>query len=71
MVQASWQQAKTLPPTVVLISYGPTWLLAPKGKKPDSGLLEDFLAKLPEIDKKTGNPKRRMFWESRWAALMF
>jgi pimeloyl-ACP methyl ester carboxylesterase len=60
MVQASWQRTKTLPPTVVVMSYGPTWLLAPKGKKPDSGLLEDFLAKLPEIDKKTGNPKRRM-----------
>ena len=60
MVQASWQQAKILPPTVVVISYGPTWLLVPKGKKQDSGLLEDFMAKLPEIDKKTGNPKRRI-----------
>ena len=60
MVQASWQQAKILPPTVVVISYGPTWLLVPKGKKEDSGLLEQFMAKLPEIDKKTGDPKRRL-----------
>jgi pimeloyl-ACP methyl ester carboxylesterase len=60
MVQANWQHTKTLPPTVVVISYGPTWLLVPKGKKQDSGLLQDFMAKLPEIDKKTGRPKRRI-----------
>ena len=60
MVQASWQQTSILPPTVVVISYGPTWLLVPKGKKQDSGLLEEFMAKLPEIDKKTGAPKRRL-----------
>jgi pimeloyl-ACP methyl ester carboxylesterase len=60
MVQASWQHTKTLPPTVVVISYGSTWLLVPKGKKADSGLLDDFMAKLPEIDKKTGTPKRRI-----------
>lgn len=60
MVQAQWQQAKIVPPMVVVVSYGPTWLLVPKGKKADSGLLEDFIAKLPEIDKKTGAPKRRL-----------
>lgn len=60
MVQASWQQAKMLPPTVVVISYGSTWLLVPKGKKQDSGLLDDFMAKLPEIDTKTGKPKQRL-----------
>jgi pimeloyl-ACP methyl ester carboxylesterase len=60
MVQANWQQTKVLPPTVVVISYGPIWLLAPKGKKPDSGLLEKFMAKLPDIDEKTGTPKRRL-----------
>jgi enterochelin esterase-like enzyme len=60
MVQSSWQQTKILPPTVVVISYGPTWLLVPKGDKQDSGLLEDFMAKLPDIDKKTGNPKKRL-----------
>jgi pimeloyl-ACP methyl ester carboxylesterase len=60
MVQASWQQAKILPPTIVVISYGPTWLLVPKGKTLDSGLLEDFMAKPPDIDKKTGTSKRRL-----------
>lgn len=60
MVQAHWQQAKIAPPTVVVVSYGPTWLLVPKGKKSESGLLEDFIAKLQEIDKQTGAPKRRL-----------
>lgn len=60
MVQSSWQQAKILPPTVVVVSFGSTWLLVPKGKKPDSGLLEEFMAKLPDIDKKTGKPKQRL-----------
>lgn len=60
MVQASWQQTKILPPTVVVISYGPTWLLVPKGKKQDSGLLEEVMTQLPDIDKKTGDPKRRL-----------
>lgn len=60
MVQASWQQTKILPPTVVVISYGSTWLLVPKGKKQDSGLLEAFMAELPDIEKKIGNLKRRL-----------
>jgi pimeloyl-ACP methyl ester carboxylesterase len=60
MVQAHWQQTKILPPTVVVISYGPTWLLAPKGKKQDSGLLEEFMATLSDIDKKTGIPRQRL-----------
>lgn len=60
MVQASWQASRALPPTVVVVSYGPTWLLVPKGKQAESGLLDDFMARLPEIEKKTGNPKRRM-----------
>ena len=60
MVQASWQQAKVMPPIVVVASYGPTWLLVSKGKQEVSGLLEDFMTKLPEIDKRTGTPKRRM-----------
>jgi pimeloyl-ACP methyl ester carboxylesterase len=60
LVQASWQQTKALPPVVVVASYGPTWLLVSKGKQEDSGLLEDFMAKLPEIEKKTGVPKQRV-----------
>lgn len=60
MVQASWQRAKVLPPTVVVVSYGSTWLLVPKGKQQESGLLEDFVKRLADIDKKTGSPKRRL-----------
>lgn len=60
MVQANWQRAKVLPPTVVVVSYGSTWLLVPKGKQPDSGLLDDFVTRLPDIEKKTGVPKRRL-----------
>lgn len=60
MVQAEWQRARTVPPTVVSLSYGPTWLLVPKGKQADSGLLEDFLARMPEIEAKAGGARRRM-----------
>lgn len=60
MVQAEWQRNKALPPTVVTVSYGPTWLLTPKGKQEDSGLLDDFIAKLPQIEGKIGNPRRRI-----------
>lgn len=60
MVQANWQQARALPPKIVGVSYGPTWLLVPKGRQPESGLLEEFMAALPEIEKKTGAPKRRL-----------
>lgn len=60
LVQADWLRTKTLPPTVVVASYGPTWLLTPKGKKQDSGLLDDFMAKLPEMDAKTGAPGQRL-----------
>ncbi len=60
MVQASWQKSQALPPSVVVVSYGPTWLLVPKGKQQESGLLEDFIAKLPGIEEKIGTPKRRI-----------
>jgi hypothetical protein len=46
MLQAQWQRLGAKPPTVVTISYGPTWLLTPKGQKPDSGLLE-YCSRLP------------------------
>lgn len=60
MVQAQWQAAGALPPTVVTVSYGSTWLLTPKGKQEDSGLLDDFMARLPAIEAKVGRPRRRM-----------
>lgn len=60
MLQAEWQRFRIKPPTVVTISYGPSWLLTPKGKKPASGLLEDFILQLPKIETKLGEPRRRL-----------
>ena len=60
MIQDEWQRNGSRPPTVVTVSYGGTWLLAPKGAKPESGLLEDFMARLPEIESKVGVPRRRI-----------
>lgn len=60
LVQAAWQERGVRPPTVVALSYGPSWLLAPKGKAPDSGLLDDLIARLPAIERKVGEPRRRM-----------
>lgn len=60
LIQAEWQRTGTLPPTVITVSYGPTWMLAPKGEKPDSGLLNDFMARLPAIEAKVGSPRRRL-----------
>jgi pimeloyl-ACP methyl ester carboxylesterase len=60
MLQAHWQDGGVKPPTVVTVSYGPVWLLAPKGQLKDSGLLEDFMQRLPEIEAVVGEPTRRM-----------
>jgi pimeloyl-ACP methyl ester carboxylesterase len=59
-VQAHWQRSSIKPPTVVVISYGPVWLLTPKNSKAESGLLDDFINRLPEIESKVGKPKRRI-----------
>ena len=60
MLQAEWRRSGALPPTVVTLSYGPTWILTPRGQKPDSGLLDDLMARLPEIEAKLGRPRRRL-----------
>jgi enterochelin esterase-like enzyme len=60
LVQSQWQKTGTLPPKVVSISYGSNWLLAPRGQKPESGLLEDFMANMPAIEKVVGKPKQRI-----------
>ncbi|MBI1393714.1 MAG: esterase [Alphaproteobacteria bacterium] len=60
MVQAAWQSSGVRPPTVVTVSYGSSWLLAPKGLLPDSGLLEDFVERLPLIERSLGSPQRRL-----------
>ena len=60
MVQSEWQRSAALPPTVVELSYGSTWLLTPKGAKADSGLLDDMMRRLPAIEAKVGRPRRRL-----------
>lgn len=60
LVQAYWQRSSVKPPTVVVVSYGPIWLLTPKNSQAESGLLDDFIKRLPEIESKLGKPKRRI-----------
>ncbi|NKB15701.1 MAG: esterase family protein [Sphingomonadales bacterium] len=60
LIQAEWQRTRTRPPKVVTISYGETWLLIPKGQEEASGLLEDFMARLPELEEQIGTPRRRI-----------
>ena len=52
LVQAYWQRPSIKPPTVVVVSYGPVWLLTPQNSKEESGLMDDFVARLPEIESK-------------------
>ena len=59
-VQAYWQRSSLKPPTVVVVSYGPVWLLTPKNSKVENGLLDDFVARLPEIESKVGKPRHRI-----------
>jgi pimeloyl-ACP methyl ester carboxylesterase len=60
MLQGEWQRRRVLPPTVVTLSYGSTWLLTPRGEKAASGLLDDLMARLPAIEAKIGRPRRRL-----------
>jgi pimeloyl-ACP methyl ester carboxylesterase len=57
LVQAYWQRSSIKPPTVVVVSYGPVWLLTPKNSQVENGLLDDFIARLPEIESKVGKPE--------------
>jgi pimeloyl-ACP methyl ester carboxylesterase len=59
-IQAYWQRSSIKPPTVVVVSYGPVWLLTSKNSQAESGLLDDFIARLPEIESKAGKPRHRI-----------
>jgi pimeloyl-ACP methyl ester carboxylesterase len=58
-IQAFWQRSSIKPPTVVVVSYGPVWLMTPKNSQAESGLLDDFINRLPEIESKVGKPPGR------------
>ena len=60
LVQQYWQTNGTLPPTVISLSYGPVWLLAPKGQAPNSGLLDTIWSDIAAIEARVGKPRRRM-----------
>ncbi len=60
LIQSYWQKSNIKPPTVVLISYGPEWLLTPKNSMAESGLMDDFISNMPLIESKIGVPKNRI-----------
>tara|TARA_B110001454_G_scaffold219201_1_gene251886 strand:- start:30481 stop:31419 length:939 start_codon:yes stop_codon:yes gene_type:complete len=61
LVQKYWEQNRIVPPTVVSISFGPVWLLSPKGTLPDSGLMDLFVDRvIPMIESKIGKPQNRL-----------
>jgi pimeloyl-ACP methyl ester carboxylesterase len=59
MVQGQWQRAGQRPPTVVSLSYGPVWLLAPQGQAEHSGLLDRIWPDIRAIEARIGPPQRR------------
>jgi len=66
LIQQYWSEHKLTPPTVVTVSFGPVWLLTPKGKLEKSGLLEVVTNEvIPEVERRIGAPKKRIvFGES-------
>lgn len=60
LLQAYWQNAGQLPPTVISLSYGPEWLLAAKGQAGSSGLLDTIWRDISAIEARVGPPKRRL-----------
>jgi pimeloyl-ACP methyl ester carboxylesterase len=60
LLQAYWQNSGLLPPTVVSLSYGPVWLLAPKGQAEGSGLLDTIWRDISAIESRVGRPQRRL-----------
>jgi S-formylglutathione hydrolase FrmB len=66
-IRREWTKRKVHPPTVVAISFGPTWVLASKNSSGDSGLFEAFTEQvMPSIEKSLGGLKGRriVFGES-------
>ncbi len=60
LLQHHWQRAGDAPPTVISLSYGPVWLLTPKGEAPRSGLLNTIVADIASIEGRMGTPRRRI-----------
>lgn len=60
MVQGQWQRSGASAPTVVTLSYGPEWLLAPAGERARSGLLDRIGPQLLALEATLGQPRRRL-----------
>jgi pimeloyl-ACP methyl ester carboxylesterase len=60
LLQAYWQNAGLLPPTIISLSYGPVWLLTSKGQAESSGLLDTIWRDISAIEARVGSPKRRL-----------
>ncbi|MBI5524196.1 MAG: esterase [Desulfarculus sp.] len=62
LLKRHWQDSGLTPPTIVTISYGPEWVLAPRGQAKRTGLREQFLERaLPGIEKGLGGTTRARF----------
>ncbi len=60
MIQAYWADHGKKPPIVVSVSYGPVWLLSPKGEAEKTGLLDTFILKtIPAVETRIGVPTYR------------
>lgn len=59
-VQGEWQRQGRAAPTVVTLSYGPEWLLTPRGQAQRSGLLDRIGPQIEQIEARLGSARRRM-----------
>lgn len=60
-IQRYWQDHRLKSPTVVVVSFGPVWILTPKNSAPKSGLLDLFIEQvIPEVERRTGKPRYRV-----------
>lgn len=59
LVKTQWSQAGLTPPTIVTVSFGREWVLAPRGQAKQTGLRERFLTRaLPRIEQGLGGAPR-------------
>lgn len=59
-IQKQWETMGVRPPRVVVVSFGPLWLLTPKNSAAQSGLLDLFIQTvIPTIEARIGKPAKR------------
>ena len=60
MLQRYWQRRDLKPPLVVALSFGPSWILTPKGLAPQSGLLPKLRSQLDLLESRIGPIRSRI-----------